>query len=120
MDRARILAKIQKCFALSKSSNAGEAANALRQAQKMIEMHDVGDAELGAVGYGDEKVSVPIQANVAVPASLGALITLIKRAFGVNAVVEREMRVSDYSFGISAQTTASCLPVTHTRSFSEL
>lgn len=40
-DLDKVIRKIQKCLALSKSSNAGEAANALRQAQKMMELYNV-------------------------------------------------------------------------------
>jgi hypothetical protein len=40
-DLDKVIRKIQKCLALSKSSNAGEAAAALRQAQKMMELYNV-------------------------------------------------------------------------------
>ena len=36
----KILEKIQKCLNLSKSSNPGEAANALRMAQAMMKIMD--------------------------------------------------------------------------------
>lgn len=98
MDRTRILEKIQKCFNLSKSSNPGEAANALRQAQKMMELHGVSERELGAVGIGNEKVSLPVQVNKKVPLWLLHLSALIKKAFGVKTVIEHEVRVSDASY----------------------
>lgn len=98
MDREKILSKIQKCFNLSKSSNAGEAANALRQAQKMIELHGVSLGELDSFGYGSERVSVPIQVNKKLPALLSSLVSLIKRAFGVAVVIESEIRISDRSY----------------------
>ena len=87
MDRAKLLSKIEKCLRLSKSSEPHEAAAALRQAQKMMELHGISEAELGAVGYGNEKVSVPIQVNKKLPIALATLVALIKKAFGVEAVV---------------------------------
>lgn len=47
----RILDKIQKCMNLSKSDNAAEAAAALRQAQKLMQKHnlDTNDLELNTV-----------------------------------------------------------------------
>lgn len=100
MDRAKLLSKIEKCLRLSKSSEPHEAAAALRQAQKMMEAHGVTEVELGAVGYANEAVSVPIQVNKKLPAALAALVALVKRAFGVEAVVESEVRVSDRSYVI--------------------
>ena len=100
MDRAKLLSKIEKCLRLSKSSEPHEAAAALRQAQKMMELHGISEAELGAMGYGNEKVSVPIQVNKKLPTALATLVALIKKAFGVEAVVEHELRVSDHSYAI--------------------
>lgn len=39
--------RIQKCLALSKSANAGEAAAAMRQAQKLMEMFNVSPEHVG-------------------------------------------------------------------------
>lgn len=47
-DLDRIIDKIKKCLALSKSSNEHEAQAALRQAQKLMQMHDVSEAEVHA------------------------------------------------------------------------
>jgi hypothetical protein len=96
--RAKILSKIQKCLALSKSCNEHEAAAALRQAQKMMTAHDVSERELGIMGYACEKVQVPIQATKVIPLPLSSLVNLISGVFGVRAVLSREMRVSDVSF----------------------
>ena len=43
-DRDKIIAKVKKCLALAKSSNEHEAANALRQAQKL--MHGISDLDV--------------------------------------------------------------------------
>ena len=40
MDKQKIIDKIKKCMALGNSSNANEAAAALRQAQKMMNIVD--------------------------------------------------------------------------------
>lgn len=51
MTNDRILDKIKKCLALSKSSNEHEAAAALRQAQKMMAAHNLtlDEVELGKI-----------------------------------------------------------------------
>ncbi len=49
-DKDRILDKIRKCLALAASSNEHEAAAAMRQAQKLMELHGVSHAEILASG----------------------------------------------------------------------
>lgn len=46
MNHENILRKIQKCLALSKSANEHEASVALRQAQKLMELHNVSEEGL--------------------------------------------------------------------------
>jgi hypothetical protein len=46
VDRAKILDKIKKCLALSKSANEHEAAAALRQAQSLMRLHDIDQVEI--------------------------------------------------------------------------
>ena len=58
MDKSRIIEKIKKCLALSRSANEHEAAAALRQAQKLmaqyridmsdVDMSDIAEMEIGA------------------------------------------------------------------------
>lgn len=50
-DQTRIIDKIKKCLALSKSSNEHEAAAALSQAQKLMAMHNLTEetVEVGAI-----------------------------------------------------------------------
>jgi hypothetical protein len=55
MDKSRIIEKIKKCLALSRSANEHEAATALRQAQKLmqqyqIEMSDVDMSDIAEYG----------------------------------------------------------------------
>ena len=98
MSKERILEKIQKCLNLSKSSNAGEAANALRQAQAMMRQHEITEKDITGIGYGNEAVSIPVQATNAIPLYLSKLNALIRKAFGVDSVIELEVRVSDESY----------------------
>ena len=46
VDRAKILDKIKKCLALSKSANEHEAAAALRQAQSLMRLHEIDEADI--------------------------------------------------------------------------
>jgi hypothetical protein len=50
IDKEKIIGKIRKCLALAASSNEHEAAAAMRQAQKLMEMHNVEHTELLAAG----------------------------------------------------------------------
>ena len=100
MDTKRIIEKIKKCMALGKSSNAHEAAAAMRQAQKMMEQHGLTEDDIEGSSYGNEAVECPIQAGKKVPVHLTAFVNLIIKAFQVKAVIERNLRVSDYSYRI--------------------
>jgi hypothetical protein len=52
-DREKILARIKKCLALSRSSNEHEAAIALRQAQALMREHGISDSDVAA-SYASE------------------------------------------------------------------
>ena len=101
MDRNKVLSKIEKCMNLSKSSEPHEAAAALRQAQKLMETYNISKDDLDRVGYSAEKVFVPIQANKKLPAALARLVILVRKAFGVEAVMGSEVRVSDRSYTVT-------------------
>lgn len=101
MDRAKVLDKIQKCLALSKSANEHEAAAAMRQAQALMRKYGVTDAELGTIGYTCESVKTTIQAGKKVPMILTVVVDLVRHAFGVEAVIERDVRVSALNFGVN-------------------
>jgi hypothetical protein len=101
MDKQTVFDKIKKCLALGASSNPHEAAAALRQAQKLMDMHGVTQADIDALGYSGETVEVPIQVNKKiVPLHLQHFINLIKKAFGVKLVISHNVRVSDTSYMI--------------------
>lgn len=100
MDKDKVIDKIKKCMALGQSSNANEAAAALRQAQKMMATHGLTEDDIEGSSYGDEAVEVPIQVNKRPPIHLSAFVSLMMKAFQVRAVFESNIRVSDASYRI--------------------
>lgn len=100
MDKDKIIDKIKKCMALGQSSNANEAAAALRQAQKMMAAHGLTEDDVEGSSYGDEAVEVPIQVNKKPPIHLVAFVALMMKAFQVRAAFESNIRVSDASYRI--------------------
>lgn len=101
MVEERVLDKIQKCLALSKSCNAHEAAAALRQAQKLMDKYGVDEADIDASSLGEEAVDVPIQVTKkGAPVHLRCLVGLIEHAFGVRAIYEDRVGVTDLSYRI--------------------
>lgn len=55
-ERDKIMDKIKKCLKLSASSNEHEAAAALRQAQALMEKHDIDHADMLAYEAGEKSV----------------------------------------------------------------
>ena len=79
-DTKRILDKIKKCLALSKSANENEAATALRQAQKLMEAHSISELDvLSAIA--DERATRTSASNHP-PAWEVKLSSLVANAFG--------------------------------------
>lgn len=106
-DRERILDKIRKCLALSKSANEYEAATALRQAQKLMAMHDLSHEDVDLVEYisavvvtdyewpkGRVKLSVSkdgklsIDRSQVLPRIITAVVALVGHSMGVQSVAE--------------------------------
>lgn len=79
MTRDQALSKIKKCLALAKSSNPHEAANAMRQAQKLMAAHHV--TELDASISDVSESATPAQHCVVTPWE-NALSHFIAKAFG--------------------------------------
>lgn len=88
MDQDRIIDKIKKCLALSQSSNAGEAANALRQAQKLMEMHGITEAKLGQSEIGEAKVKSAASVSRVKDWEL-RLFNIVAKAFGCRLMFTR-------------------------------
>lgn len=79
MDRETALAKIKKCLALAKSSNANEAATALRQAQKLMEQFDLNELD---VSLADVKEAEQPAVSNAIPQWEANLSKIVAEAFG--------------------------------------
>lgn len=89
--RDKILDKIQKCLRLSKSSEPHEAAAAMRQAQAMMAKWSVSDAELLGLEVKSVLVITPSPFKKSTPLHHAHLTHIIRMAFDVHCVKEREM-----------------------------
>lgn len=84
MNTENIISKIRKCMALSKSSNEHEAAVALRQAQALMEKHNIDEGSLLAAEVTETPAKSAAKNHPAQWESL--LVNTIKQAFGVETV----------------------------------
>lgn len=92
----KILKKIQKCLKLAKSSNANEAAIALRRAQKLMAQHGVtaDDLELAGISRHDVHAGDARQ-----PARWQVgLMSVVSEAFGCEPIWVAKMNGGDVSF----------------------
>lgn len=83
MDR-KILEKIKKCLALAKSSNANEAAAAMRQAQKLMEIHGVSSDDVAISDV--ESHTAKAGAGRTPPSHVAMLASMVASAFGAQLV----------------------------------
>lgn len=83
MDR-KILDKIKKCLRLAQSSNANEAAAAMRQAQKLMEIHGV-TADDVAISDVDSHIATA-GAGKTPPSHVAMLANMVAGAFGAELV----------------------------------
>lgn len=86
-DRDAILDKIRKCMALSKSANEHEAAAALRQAQKLMEIHQLTAADVALSDVQERSVKAIMNRVTAWEARLAGLVA---EAFGCELIVGRQ------------------------------
>ena len=63
MDKEKILDKIKKCLALSKSANEHEAAQALKQAQALMEKHEVNAVDIALSEVSEQKADRKMALN---------------------------------------------------------
>lgn len=84
----KILDKIKKCLRLAKSSNANEAATALRQAQVLMEKHGVSsdDVALSDIGTHTSESGT----GKTLPMHMAILIDMVCVAFGTKAVNQHQ------------------------------
>lgn len=84
-DMSSIMGKIKKCLALAESSNVHEAAAALRQAQKLMEIHQIDQTTLTNSAFTTED----LRSTTAVSAPKHQELKLIKNiaaAFGCELI----------------------------------
>lgn len=103
-ERNNILKKIKKCLALSKSSNASEAAIALKQAKKLLEANKITMDEV----YADEIKTIRIKFRSKNPnKDSQSLILALLRVFPCKAAIRpissRESHVVIFGDSISTE-----------------
>lgn len=109
-DKGKVLDKIRKCLALSKSSNEYEAATALRQAQKMMMANGLSHDDVGLTEYLSAQVITDYEfpkgrfrlglkgesprpyMERPMPRTISSVVSLIMHAMGVTAVMERQAK----------------------------
>lgn len=92
--KERILDKIKKCLALSKSSNPHEAEAALRQARKLMEMHQLEAGDVDA-SMAEE---VRMQATKRPPDWSRMLGSTCAEAFGCTIIITRYYHKTEFCF----------------------
>lgn len=95
-DRDEILAKIQKCLALAQGGSEHEAAAALRQARKLMDLHQVSDTEMLAAGVAESSSK---SGAIRSPAQWeNSLAAYIARMFGCKLIFCQGWSESMWSF----------------------
>lgn len=117
MNNDRIIEKIKKCLSLAKSSNPNEAATALRQAHKLMELHNLSMSDLrmsdivevDAKGFGSKSVKWEAQLQCAVAQCFGCEALLSSRwnrnlrkreNYCIFAGVKHKAEIAAYAFGV--------------------
>lgn len=98
MDQTRILEKIKKCLALSQSPEPAEAAAALRQAQKLMEMHGISQLDIKRSDIGEVEVSSKVSVSRLKDWEL-KLVALIGRSFGCQVMWSKSSSYRAVVFG---------------------
>lgn len=88
MDRTSALRKLRHCLRLSASSNPHEAAAALRQARKLMEIHGLSEADARLGDYASAEAPTRLR-QPKVPAHLVRLVALVAATFVCRAVTGR-------------------------------
>lgn len=82
----RILRKIERCLALSRSANEHEAGTALRQAQRLMAEHGISEVDVAASTI--DRATTKAEAGRTPPCWLERLSSLVNAAFGTVTVYE--------------------------------
>ncbi|MGH8078253.1 MAG: DUF2786 domain-containing protein [Lysobacter sp.] len=80
MDRQSALRKLHSCLRLGKSNNPHEAANALRQAQKLMTLLDLGESDVFLSDHGTSSAPTRLR-NPAIPVHIAGLANLVATTF---------------------------------------
>lgn len=98
MSDSRVLDKIKKCLALSESSEPHEAAAAMRQAQKLMDIHNISMTQVQRADIGE--TSIRSKVSVSKPKDWEvALVATVGKAFGCRIIWTRSSSYSDNVFG---------------------
>lgn len=101
MDKNAVLEKIKKCLRLAKSANEHEAAAALRQAQKLMELYRVSDAEVLAAGVCEDAANAGASKRPCVWETV--LASTVSDAFGCHLVFTSQWGTGYWKFiGVGA------------------
>lgn len=101
-DNTRVMDKIRKCLALASSSNPHEAAAALRQAQKLMELHGITESQVQAAKASE--CLKPAGSRRAPPNWAAKLASCVSSAFGCSLIFVQRLRgEAEWSFiGVGA------------------
>lgn len=87
----KILGKIKKCLALSRSGNPNEAATALRQAHALMARHGVSAQEITMADIGESKAESKTMSRDKPAHWETRLAALVGKAFGCQIMVHRSV-----------------------------
>lgn len=93
MTRDRAIRKIQACLRLAASSNATEAATALRQARALMDKYGLSEADAAASEIGSTEAPTGYRGGM-VPRSLVVLANLVADGYRCGLVIERRTRLA--------------------------
>ncbi|GMR15957.1 MAG: hypothetical protein BMS9Abin31_0256 [Gammaproteobacteria bacterium] len=112
MKNKKIIDKIFKCLRLSKSTNPNEAASALRQARRLMQMHDIREEQVKSANIIETHTSSIHFINP--PYWLVALSELVAGAFSCRAYIAKSNNLpADFCFiGVGSRTELACYTFT--------
>lgn len=95
----KILRRIEKCLALAESSNANEAATAMRQARALMDRHNVDHDTLSAAKVNAVSPNTEFRAEK-MPKHLMWLCSVVAAAFSTRVFVQKEYRTVTLASGL--------------------
>lgn len=107
MDKEKVLNRIKKCLALSKSANEHEAALALKQAQALMRKYSVNDEDIALLDIREHICTSKTDQNI--PGWQVMLANVVASAFGCEWYLGgtwRDRRIHYYGIGNKAELAA--------------